>query len=182
MSSMQTSVPPPYIVSPSAPTVVQVSKNNNAIKQPLEPKYCCFKARNYILFILIFRILLDIGATISVVVSDKYSDKINHKILSVIPISITALGITGVRKRSCAIFTIFLALKMIYFTHWFITECKKATKVQYEEFMGQDIPYAAFPIMYSLGEIFYFFIPVIKYACFLRTKEAIRTFQQYNNA
>ena len=192
MSSIQTSVPPAY-VEESAPTVVQVSKNNNAIKQPSEPKNC----GNYILFVLIVRILYLIGKGVNLIAFPdekyEYSLSITGMILLVIPITSSALGIMGVRRRSYAIFAQFLVLEMI----WFIIKCKDAlTSIDHYQWISdiqdsidQDKTYAVVPILllltFSLGAILFFFIfiyPIFIYARFLRRKEVIRTFQKYINA
>ena len=181
---MKTSVPPAYKIEPES-TVVEVSNNTNAKEQPSEPKFCCFKARNYILFLQIFKILLLTGFADSVAVCDKCHLTVTGKELLVIFFTTAALGIIGVRRRSYGIFAIYLALEMILFTRWFVTKCKEATKVPYYHYYYHDyyydysmdvkIPYAANLIMVSLGAIFFFFMPVIKYAWFLRATQTNST-------
>ena len=150
---MKTSVPPAYKFE-LEPTVVQVSKNNIAIKQPSEPKYCCFKARNYILFALIFRILLFIGAVIYDAV---IYDDLSLKIIGLIFTASAALGILGVQRRSYAIVAGFLAVDMMTFIYVFITKFIVPTYyiyVPFIEFMDVKTGYAAHLIMVFLGSIF----------------------------
>ena len=172
---MKTSVPPAYKIEPES-TVVEVSKNNNANEQPPEPKFCCFKARDYILFVQIFTSLEPIDRFKSYIlfavfdaVSDEYDLTITKMILSVILLTAATLGIVAVQRKSYGIFAICVALEMLWFTYSFVTECIEATKVQYYTLpWDTDIPYAAYLVMFSLSVIFFFFMPVIKYARFLR--------------
>ena len=139
---MTTSIPPAYTVE-SAPTVVQVPKNNNAIKQPSEPKYCCFKARNYILFVLILRILLFIGAAILCALSIVCSPyALSMKLIGLIITTSAALGIVGVQRRSYAIFAGFLAVDMMTCLCGFLPS------------LFERFPDAAYWIMVYLGLFF----------------------------
>jgi len=135
----------------STPTVVQLSENNNANEKPFivsstlngdsEPNYCCFKARNYILFILICILILYLYVYEVFIIKDTYffdSDKDEYfhylqvlgdrvllssyqKIISWINITITAIGILGVSRRSSVVINFFLAGYSLIFTCQCIT-------------------------------------------------------------
>jgi len=118
---MKTSAPPRYKVE-SAPTVVEISKSN-ANEEPLivsvtskgelEPKFCCFKAKNYISFSLICQILVVIGLTIYACITFEQAMPTSIKILPFMHIAITALGLMGILQKNFAVFSGFIGLNTI---------------------------------------------------------------------